>query len=49
MDVNDIKEVLENDCYDIVNDLADEEGVNFDLTEADGLLQIIVFGEVIYG
>ncbi len=32
-----------------VRDLMDDEAVNFDLTEAEGLLQYIVFGEEIYG
>ena len=30
-------------------DVMDDEAVNFDLTEAEGLLQYIVFGEEIYG
>lgn len=32
-----------------VFDLMDEDGSDFDLTEAETLLQIITFGEVIYG
>jgi len=32
-----------------VHDLMDDEAVNFDLTEAEALLQYIVFGEEIYG
>lgn len=39
-------EPFERKCF---SDFAENDCMDFDLTDADGLMQIIVFGEVIYG
>ena len=48
---NGLQKALDNGGWDAecANDLINEGSCNFDLTEAENLLQIITFGKTIYG
>lgn len=48
---NGLQKALDNGGWDAecANDLINENSYNLDLTEAENLLQIITFGETIYG
>ena len=48
---NGLQKALDNGGWDAecANDLINEKSYNLDLTEAENLLQIITFGETIYG